>query len=128
LKSRIRERVEGILLGMEAKIASMQAGLQNLEKEAANARSNDIAQARSWRPYFEAKRRLERVLAAKRQENVVPSLSALEVVDAAVPPMRPVYPAQPRASACLAIGVLLEIAGALLLRVRHPGDVATNPA
>ena len=59
LDQKITNRVTGILLGLDAKVASLKVGLENLEKEVEKATSVDIEKARQSRPYFDAKRKLE---------------------------------------------------------------------
>ncbi|MCY2924803.1 MAG: capsular biosynthesis protein, partial [Planctomycetota bacterium] len=59
LLTKIKKRVNGIMLGLDARVASMKSSLDNFVSEVAQATTNDVAQASRTRPYFEAKRALE---------------------------------------------------------------------
>jgi polysaccharide biosynthesis transport protein len=59
LHAKIKKRVNGIMLGLDARVSSVSNSLVNLEMEVAFATTNDIARANDSRPYFEAKRALE---------------------------------------------------------------------
>src|ERR1035437_7560368 len=59
LHSKIKSRVDGIMLGMDARVLSLSNSLDNLEKDIEKATTNDVAKAGQSRPYFEAKRDLE---------------------------------------------------------------------
>ena len=58
LHDKIKSRVEGIMLGLDAKVMSLKSSLDNFTREVAEAKTNDIEQANRTRPYFEAKRAL----------------------------------------------------------------------
>jgi hypothetical protein len=51
--------VDGIMLGLDARVLSLSNSLDNLEKEVEKATTNDVARANQTRPYFVAKRKLE---------------------------------------------------------------------
>ena len=56
LHTKIKSRVDGIMLGLDARVLSLSNSLDNLEKEVEQATTNDVAKANQTRPYFEAKR------------------------------------------------------------------------
>ena len=135
LHSKIKSRVDGIMLGMEARVLSLSNSLENLEKEVAVATTNDVVRANETRPYFEAKRNLEELqrfrqildtkIASEKIEVELPKMPPVDLVDRAVPALRPVSPNLPRALALIVFGVLLVIAGLLMLAGR-PGT-GPNP-
>ncbi len=116
LNSKIKKRVDGILLGLEAKVASLKEGLENLQREVETAKQLDIAEAKKSRPYFEAKRELDemqrfrQVLNAKiyseRTDVNLPSLGVVEIVDKAKPSMRP---DKPKKTLNIALGVVIGL-------------------
>jgi Mg-chelatase subunit ChlD len=59
LDTKIKSRVDSIMPGLDARIMSLKSGLDNFEREVAQAKTNDVAEANRTRPYFEAKRTLE---------------------------------------------------------------------
>jgi capsular exopolysaccharide synthesis family protein len=115
LKIKINERVDGILGGMEAKVASLKQSLQKLEEEVANAKTNDIQQAAHSRPYFEAKQNLEKLeqfnqilqmkIAAENIDVALPK-TAVSIVDKAVAGLRPVRPNKPLN---IALGIIIGL-------------------
>ncbi len=52
LHTKIRDRVQGIMLGLDVRVASLRNSLDNLDKEVANATQKDIQMADRSRPYF----------------------------------------------------------------------------
>jgi uncharacterized protein involved in exopolysaccharide biosynthesis/beta-lactamase regulating signal transducer with metallopeptidase domain len=125
LSQRISSRVDGIFIGLEAKVASMKVGLKTLEEQVAEARTKDLNNSSATQPYFKAKRELEErqrfrqvlymKLASERIDGALPK-AAPSVVDQADPPALPISPNQPRATAMVFLGLLFEIAGALMLK------------
>jgi len=138
LHAKIKSRVDGIMLGLEARVLSLSNSLDNLNQEVAQAATNDIAQANRTRPYFEAKRNLEELrrfrqvldmkIANEKIEVAFPRTMMVEIVDRAVPALRPVFPNLPRALALIALGVLLDIAGLLMLKGRPQMGSEPRPA
>jgi capsular exopolysaccharide synthesis family protein len=116
LQVKIKRRVDGILLGLDAKVASLKEGLENLQKMVETAKQADIAEAKKSRPYFEAKRELEemqqfrRVLNAKilteRTDLDLPSQGVVEIVDRAKVSMRP---DKPKKTLNIALGVVIGL-------------------
>jgi beta-lactamase regulating signal transducer with metallopeptidase domain len=128
LHSKIRSRVNGIMLGLDARVLSLSNSLANLENEVALATTNDVVRADQPHPYFEAKRALEELqrfrqvldykIASEKIDVDQPKTTMVEIVDLAAPAMRPVSPNLPRGLALTALGVLLDIAGLLMLTRR----------
>lgn len=102
LRGKIKERVSGIISGLDVKVASMKKGLEDLEKEVEKALQLDIEKARQSRPYFEAKRTLEQLqrfsqvlnmkIYSERTDVDLPRSAMVEIVDTARPGLRPVRP------------------------------------
>ncbi len=102
LNGKIKERVTGFLTGLETKVAGMKQSLAELKKSVEDAQQNDINKATESRPYWEAKRELEeaqsfrRVIDQKilmeRTDLMLPKSSMVEIVDKAVPALRPYRP------------------------------------
>lgn len=126
LKERLRQRVAGILLGLEAHVASLGQSLDALQKEVQHAQQADLEAAAREQPYFVAKQELEGLqrfrevlymkLASDETDLQLPKGSRVEIIDqAAVPPV-PVSPNRARAGALLGSGLLLMLLGLLLLK------------
>ena len=116
LHTKIKDRVNGILLGLDARVLSMKASLDNFENEVAKATTNDVAQANRTRPYFEAKRALDELqrfrqvldskIAFEKIDVVLPKTMMVEIVDKAVPGLRPVRPNKPLN---IALGIIIGL-------------------
>jgi beta-lactamase regulating signal transducer with metallopeptidase domain/uncharacterized protein involved in exopolysaccharide biosynthesis len=129
LHNMIKSRVAGIMLGLDARVLSLSNSLDNLEKEVALTTTNDIVRASQTRPYFQAKRELEELLryrqiidykiASEKIDVDLPKTAVVEVVDRAVPALRPVSSNLPRALALIVLGVPLDIAGFMMLACRR---------
>ncbi len=116
LRNKINKRVDGILLGLEARVASLQMGLKDLQAEVDKATQTDIDKASQSRPYFEKKRELEELqrfrqilymkIASERIDLELPKTSMVEIVDRAVPGQRPV---RPNKTLNIALGVVIGL-------------------
>jgi uncharacterized protein involved in exopolysaccharide biosynthesis/beta-lactamase regulating signal transducer with metallopeptidase domain len=125
LQRKIQQRTEGIMLGLEARVLSMKNSLDNFEAAVVLAKTNDVAEANRTRPYFEAKRTLDELqrfrsilemkLASEKIDDSLPRTKPVEIVDRAVPPLRPISPNLPRAMALVVLGVLLDVLALLML-------------
>ncbi len=101
----VNEKISGILLGLETKVNSYKARLDELTAKVQHARTNDINLAATYRPYFNAKSELEALRRIRElikirleQENIeltLPTLNIVEVVDKAEPGLKPVRPNKP---------------------------------
>jgi uncharacterized protein involved in exopolysaccharide biosynthesis len=134
LKDKIRERIEGILLGMEANVAAMRQRQINLSNEVYAAMESDLAKAKQSRPYWDAKHQLDELqrfrqvllmkMASEQTDASLPTPRAVEIVDHAGVPERQASPNRPRAGALLLAGMALMAIGMVLIR-RSPISAAT---
>ena len=116
LHNKIKNRVEGIMLGLDARVMSLKTSLENFTKEVAEAKSNDIDQANRTRPYFDAKRALDELrrfsqildakIAFEKIDVVLPKTMMVEIVDRAVPGLHPVRPNKPLN---IALGIIIGL-------------------
>jgi capsular exopolysaccharide synthesis family protein len=105
LNTKIQMRLEGILLGLTQRVASLKERVDNLETEVSLATSNDIARAEESRPYFMKKKELDEVMRFRQTltmkilfekiDTDLPKTSMVQIVDRAEPGMRPVRPNKP---------------------------------
>ncbi len=105
LEGKISQRADGIIKGLEVRVASIKEHLDSLKTNVATAKQVDIAKAEKSRPYFEAKQRLEEVmrfrsilnmkLASEKIDVAIARTKMVEIVDRATPAMRPVRPNKP---------------------------------
>ena len=116
LHTKIKNRVNGIMHGLDARVLSLNNSLENLEKEVEKATSNDVAKANESRPYFEAKRALEELqrfrqildmkIASEKIDVQLPKTMMVEIVDTAQPGLRPVRPNKPLN---IALGIIIGL-------------------
>ena len=135
LTRKINERIKGFIIGLETKVASQEQSLGELEKQVGKAVEQDKARVREIRPFWEAKRKLEErerfrnllyaKLGSERTDLALRKSSLVEIVDEAIPPLRPFSPNRPRAIALLTTGLLSTLAG---LAVVKRGETAAPPA
>ncbi|HEX4265759.1 MAG TPA: polysaccharide biosynthesis tyrosine autokinase [Verrucomicrobiae bacterium] len=105
LNRKVNDRVDGILLGLESRVASSGAYLDTLKTDIQDAQQTDIATASKAAPYFAAKealenqKRLASVLAMRMtQEQVdknLPRLRMVTITDHAIPDNKAVRPNKP---------------------------------
>jgi uncharacterized protein involved in exopolysaccharide biosynthesis/Mg-chelatase subunit ChlD len=93
LHTKVKSRVDGVMLGLEARVLSLSNSLDNLEKEVALAATNDIARASQSRPYFEAKRKLEELQRSRLTLEQSGAAKANQTSQADVAPSKPASPA-----------------------------------
>jgi polysaccharide biosynthesis transport protein len=116
LHKKIISRVDGILLGLDARVISLSNSLYNLEIEVKSATTNDIAMASTSRPYFEAQRTLEELqrfrqildmkIASEKIDVELPKTMMVEIVETATPGLRPVRPNKPLN---IALGIIIGL-------------------
>jgi len=126
LRRKIKERADGILAGLDARVASLRQGLTDLSNEVAKAIQADVEKASARGPYFQAKRHLEErqrflqmlqlKIVSEKTDLQLPRSSAVEIVDPASPPLRPFSPNRPRAIALMGCGLLLSVLGLILVK------------
>lgn len=116
LNKKIKRRVGGILTGLDSKVAAVKLGLENLQQEVEKANQKDIENAKTFRPYFEAKRELDEMqkfrqllnqkIYFERAEVELPKFSMVEIIDTAVAKLRPEKPNKPLN---IALGVVIGL-------------------
>jgi len=115
-KEKIDKRVDGILISMDARVASMRTSLAQLEAEVEKATSTDIEKAKSSRPYFDKKRELEEQMrfgqllrmkiASERIDQQLPKTTMVEIMDSAKPGPKPV---RPNKALNIALGIIIGL-------------------
>jgi polysaccharide biosynthesis transport protein len=116
LKTKVNNRIDGIMAGLENQVQTEKAALDNLKAAVEEARTNDVAKAETSRPYFAKKGELEwlirfrQILAMKiASEGIdlkLPKTSMVEIVDRAQPGQRPVRPNKPLN---IALGIIIGL-------------------
>jgi capsular exopolysaccharide synthesis family protein len=102
LKTKIKSRVSGIVVGLDVQVTSLKNGLDALQSEVEKAKQDDLDTATKSRPYWDAKRRLEELqrfgqilnlkIYSEGTDVLLPKTAMVEIVDQAVPGLRPVRP------------------------------------
>jgi len=105
LNQKVNDRIDGILLGLEAKVASAKAHLDTLTHDIEEAKQKDIETAAKSAPYFAAKEGLENekrwrgVLAMRTEQEQVdkdlPTARMVSIMDPAVVDNKAVRPNKP---------------------------------
>jgi len=116
LNKDIDERVKGIVFTLQTRVDGLRAELEQRKGAVEAARSNDIYQARMAQPYFDAKHELENLqgfartmemkIAASRIDASQPRNSMVDVMEKAVPGMKPVKPNKP---VNIALGIIIGL-------------------
>ena len=116
IDSKIDDRVEGILIGMEANVAALKAAVDGAELKLASARSNDMKVARESREYFRQKQELDRlkkfrdVLSLRTLQEkidvIIPKSNMVTLVGQAEPNPRPV---RPNRTLNIALGIIIGL-------------------
>src|SRR5581483_6426827 len=116
INAQIEERLHGIILGMEAHVASLQAVVENSKEKVNEAKTNDMALVEQSREYFLAKADLERIkrfrdalFLRKQQEEIeyaMPKTKMVSIVDYAEESKDPV---RPKKFFNIALGVVLGL-------------------
>jgi len=102
VQRQVDERLDGILEGLKTRTLSCKSRVDSLQAEVNTAKTNDITSAIKRRPYFQAKRDLETLQAARerlqyriiqeRVEKAIPTSGIVEIIDRAEPSFRAVRP------------------------------------
>lgn len=116
LNEKVKERVNGFLEGLDTKVAASKKKLAELQRQVEVAVQTDIDQANKSRPYWEAKTELDQnqkgwqILGQKilieRTDLNIPKSSMVEIIDKAVPGLRPV---RPNKTLNIALGVVIGL-------------------
>jgi succinoglycan biosynthesis transport protein ExoP len=102
INRQIEDRVDGILKGLEAKVATAQKLAAGLQVEFEKAKTEDTDKRKAYAPYFQAKRNLENQqrildtifmrLLAEKVDSKIPKGSSVVVIDQAAPENKAVRP------------------------------------
>ena len=102
LDDNINQRIKGILAGLKVKVDAFRLHLDSLASAVDHARTNDAFMTEQYRPYFNAKRKLDDLQKLRDavhlrilQETVdaaLPKTSIVEITDQAEPGRKPVSP------------------------------------
>jgi succinoglycan biosynthesis transport protein ExoP len=116
IKTKINDQVDGILLGLDSRVSAVREQLKTLKDKVDEAKANDIATASKTQPYWEAKRKLEELqrfnqvlamkIASEKIEVSLPKTTMVEVMDPALPGIRPVKPNKPLN---IALGIIIGL-------------------
>ncbi len=116
LEHQIDDRLNGIMKGMETKVASLKAVVVNSQVQVDKAKAEDIALAERTRPYYLAKAELDRVRKFREvlylrtfQENVevkMPKTTMVQIIEHAEASTRPVRPNKPLN---IALGIIIGL-------------------
>jgi uncharacterized protein involved in exopolysaccharide biosynthesis len=102
---RVTERVLGVMTGLANRIDGLKATTADLQRKLDEARVADIEKAERSRPYYEAKVRLDELerfrsvlstkLGSEKLAAELPQTTLVEIIQHAIPGMRPVRPNKP---------------------------------
>ncbi|MDB6125375.1 MAG: ywqD 2 [Pedosphaera sp.] len=116
LNVKIDARVWGIIVGIDARVASLQAVVHNSEDKVKEAKSNDLYLAEKSRPYFLEKAELDHLkrfrdiialrAAQERVDKDLPKSTMVEIIETAEPSTRPVRPNKPLN---IALGIVIGL-------------------
>jgi uncharacterized protein involved in exopolysaccharide biosynthesis len=128
LRRKVKERVSGIMVGLQNRLESSRAAAVALRQRLDVARQADLVAAEKDRPYYEAKQRLMELrqfrtalalkISQEQTDLMLPRSSKVEIVERATVPLQPASPNRYRASALIALGVLCSGSGFVTLRRR----------
>lgn len=116
LNTKVNERIEGILSGLEVKVAANKAQVDSLSASVNEAKRLDYEKTAKSRPYFLAKRALDNLQKARDAmqmkiwletvDMTLPKNSIVEITDRAEPGRRPVSPNFPLN---IALGIIVGL-------------------
>lgn len=116
LNDKVKERVDGVMAALKARLESSKTSLDELDEEVKRAESTDIAKAAETRPYWDAKRDLDDLLKARqmlyykifteRTDVELPKTVMVQIIEKAVAGMTPVKPNKPLN---IALGVIIGL-------------------
>jgi succinoglycan biosynthesis transport protein ExoP len=105
ISAQVDERLEGIMTGLETRVKALKARQDEITSEVARAKQLDIEMSRKTRPYFEAKRDLEKQqqirdtlnlkITQETIDQAIPRSSTVQIIDAAEEGRAPVRPNKP---------------------------------
>jgi len=116
LNNKVNERIDGMLSGLEVTVAAKKAQLDSLAQAVDAAKTNDVERTALYRPYFEAKRRLENLqkimdavvlrIEQERIDATIPKKGIVEITDQAEPGLKAV---SPNLTLNIALGVIVGL-------------------
>ena len=116
LNNKVNERIDGMLSGLEVNVSAKKAQLDSLAQAVDSAKTNDVERTALYRPYFEAKRRLENLqkimdavvlrIEQERIDATLPKKGIVEITDQAEPGVRAV---SPNLKLNIALGVIVGL-------------------
>ncbi|HET7624984.1 MAG TPA: polysaccharide biosynthesis tyrosine autokinase, partial [Verrucomicrobiae bacterium] len=116
LNEKINAAVDGIIVGLQTRVAYNEAGLEEAQRELESARTNDLAQAEKSRPYYAAKQKLAELqqfnqilgmkIASQQTEFKLPRNSVVTITDHATPDLDPV---RPKKALNIALGIVIGL-------------------
>ncbi len=105
VQQQVHDKIEGILAGLSTRVSSLKDKYDALGQEFESSKTNDIEKASQYRPYYEAKKKLERLnqvknaleirIAAEQVDKDLPTPSRVQFTDEAEPSVLPVRPNKP---------------------------------
>jgi polysaccharide biosynthesis transport protein len=116
LNNKVNERIDGMLSGLEVNVAAKKAQLDSLAQAVDSAKTNDVERTALYRPYFEAKRRLENLqkimdavvlrIVQEQIDATLPKKGIVEIIDQAEPGLKAV---SPNLTLNIALGVIVGL-------------------
>jgi len=116
LNNKVNERIDGMLSGLEVNVSAKKAQLDSLAQAVDSAKTNDVERTALYRPYFEAKRRLENLqkimdavvlrIVQEQIDATLPKKGIVEITDQAEPGLRAV---SPNLTLNIALGVIVGL-------------------
>lgn len=116
LNTKIEDRVDGIIKGLETQVATARAEIDKLRSMVEDARKADLEKAEKSRPYFEMKRKLAEMMRfrnalqmrilAENTDLQLPKTSMAEIITQATPGLKAVRPNKPLN---IALGVIVGL-------------------
>jgi succinoglycan biosynthesis transport protein ExoP len=116
LDTKINNRVDGILISLNTKVAASRASLDELKQKLENAKQMDLDAAEKSRPYYTLKQHLAELLqfkgilaikiAAEQTDLALPKTTMVEIVDHGVKSDRPERPKQ---ALNIALGIIIGL-------------------
>jgi capsular exopolysaccharide synthesis family protein len=116
LNNKVNDRIDGMLSGLEVNVLAKKAQLDALAQAVDSAKTNDVERTALYRPYFEAKRRLENLqkimdavvlrIEQERIDATLPKKGIVEITDQAEPGVKPV---SPNLTLNIALGIIVGL-------------------
>ena len=115
-EDQIRDKIKGMMIGLAIQVNGYRQQLDLLTKEVNALKKDDIALMAKYRPYFDAKRDLEKEIEIKyaikqrlEQEIIeldLPTISMVKIIEPAVPNLKPY---RPKKTVNIGLGVVVGL-------------------